>query len=287
MHENNCFITLTYSDEKLESPKLIYSHFQKFIKDLRNHLLDDLQKKIFPKIELRNERRKLWNQLSKQTRDQLYSTIQISSLQTGEYGDEKKRPHWHAIIFNWKPSDLTKAGQNALGDTIYHSKFVDTLWGRNDAKLAPTQIVEVTLKSAGYVARYALKKMAHDVESRDEYKPIPRRSCKNAIGKSYYEKFWPDMFNYGQCLEDGKSFPIPRYYEKLHKKIRPEEWKRYVTQVKSEQIKKAEAKEAKISLEEKKRNFKRSALKGLEISRSARRKKILEQKTNKMLNQKV
>ena len=64
MHEENSFVTLTYSDEHLKNPKLQYSDFQKFMKRLRF---------------VNNDRK-------------------IGVFVTGEYGEKNKRPHWHAIF---------------------------------------------------------------------------------------------------------------------------------------------------------------------------------------------
>lgn len=209
MHESNAFITLTYSDEYLK-PLLNYEDFQLFMKRLR-------------KTTSKN----------------------VTYLVTGEYGEQRKRPHWHAIIFNWRPSDELYKYTNERGDKVYSSDTLSTLW--------PYGISEhgsVTFESAGYVARYAAKKLVHGRDDEHTFKPISKKSLRPAIGLTYLEKYWPDVFNYGQCRVINSSgehqvVPIPRYYEKWLLKNVPDAWIRYVTEVKPTIIKTAEKKSKK------------------------------------------
>lgn len=191
MHQSNAFITLTY--EKLENPKLIYADFQKFMKRLR---------------KTQNE--------------------PIGVFVTGEYGDKTKRPHWHAILFNWTPNDGVFKYSNDRGDRVFQSKTLDKLWGHGI-----TEYGSVTFHSAGYCARYAAKKLGHGRDGTHEYEPISKKSNKHAIGKKWLETYWPDVFNYGHIvLPDGGTCSIPRYYEKWFKENKPNEWLHYVTNVK-------------------------------------------------------
>lgn len=276
MHPKNSFITLTYAEENLSSTKLQYKDFQAFVKRLRNYIYDEEIKRLFPRISTQAERREAFASLPSY-KDHL-EKIKISILATGEYGDKEKRPHWHAIIFNWRPDDLVKKGTNHNGDVVYNSPTLQTLW-----PYGFSEVGDVSFKSAGYVARYALKKMAHGRDGTHDYEPISRRSSKHAIGKSWLEKHYQDVFNTGRCtLLNGTKVihsGIPRYYEKWYKKYHPEKWRHYVTQVKAPLIQKAIEKESKISREEKIENFKRAARQGLkvkhQISRTETRRKIV------------
>lgn len=261
MHPENSFITLTYSEENLASQKLQYNDVQKFIKDLRSQRFEGLQASLFPTINDRKTRRKLWNQLPKERRDELFKPIQISTLIAGEYGDKNKRPHWHLIIFNWRPSDCEYKYTSDRGDEVHSSRILDQLWNKGN-----TEVGTVTFESASYVARYALKKLSHGKDGEHDYHPISKRSCKNAIGKTWLERFWPDVFNHGHIvLPNGKKCGIPRYYEKWFKKHHPEKWENYLRKVKSKIIEEAVKKQNEITQEERKENFKRSALHGLQM----------------------
>lgn len=253
MHEESSFITLTYSDENIGDNVLRYRDLQLFIKRLRKHIY-------------------------KETHGQ----TKISVLSTGEYGDRTKRSHWHCLIFGWEPKDKRLSSENHQGDPLYDSDTLDKIWSHGITKTG-----RVTIQSAGYCARYALKKLSHGDDSNTRYKPISRRSSKNAIGKKWIEKYYKtDCFNQGFIVNDGKKFPIPRYFEKWLKKNDPPYWRRYVTEVKPKIIKEAIEREEKITLKEKLINLRRSGLKGLQISRNKARNKILEQKTQKLKEQK-
>lgn len=217
MHPKNCFITLTYSDEHLPGPKLVYRDFQLFMKKLR---------------KLQND--------------------PIGVFVTGEYGDKNKRPHWHAIIFNWCPSDAVPDQYNERTcDQTFTSQTLDRIWAKGKANFG-----EVTFKSAGYVARYAAKKLVHGNDDEHEYHPISKKSSKHAIGKKWLEKYWPDIFNYGEVhLQDPKTreiikTSIPRYYEKWFEKNHNEDYWRYVTLVKNFKTFKAQQKSEKEKQEE-------------------------------------
>lgn len=274
LYEKNSFITLTYSDEHLKSEKLVKKDIDLFIKKLRDKRFRDLLEKVFPDVPQKKQR-KLWNQTSKETRRLLYDTIAISVFGCGEYGTRAQRPHWHLLVFNYRPNDSTYLRTTDLGDRIFKSEELDRLWSFNDSEKKPNEIGDVTFKSSSYCARYTLKKS--DIP---EFQPIPVRSSANAIGKRWLRDNL-HIFNHGEiALPDGTTCGIPRYYEKLYKKWDPEGYSRYVMDVKSKIIEEALKRESKITLQEKRENFKRAALYGLSrknvITRNQTRKKILE-----------
>ena len=163
-----------------------------------------------------------------------YPEQEIPMVVTGEYGEEKKRPHWHAIIFNWWPKDAKYLRKNERGDTLYQSPELDKIWGLNDPEKKPNEIGQVSYHSAGYVMRYAAKKLVHGHDKNHPYQPISRKSSKYAIGKTFLQEYWKDIFSKGHCIlqkEDGQIIktPIPRYYEKWLLKEKPEIWRAYVT----------------------------------------------------------
>lgn len=203
MHEDNIFITLTYSDENLKSPKLQYEDFQLFMKRLRKH-----------------------------------TNNKINYMVTGEYGEKTKRPHWHAIIFNWLPSDAVPLYTSDRGDKVYESKALNSLWG-----LGKTEFGSVTIDSAGYVARYSAKKLVHGNDGDHDYEPIHRTSKLTPIGKTWLEKYWKHIFKTGYIvLPNGEKTGIPRYYTDWFKKNHPEEYLCYISEVRSEIQKGAEKK---------------------------------------------
>lgn len=200
MHEDNCFITLTYDDDHLGDARLNYRDFQLFMKRLRF---------AFP------------NQ-------------QIGVFVTGEYGEITKRPHWHACIFNWAPKDAEYKYTSDRGDKVSSSEVLTKLWGKGIAEFG-----SLTYESAGYCARYAAKKLVHGDDGH-EFEPISKKSSKHAIGKRWLEKYWPNIFNYGELILDGRPVgAIPRYYEKWLQKHQPAAWEKYVTETKQKKMDRA------------------------------------------------
>lgn len=196
MHEDSIFLTLTYNDENLESPRLIYPHFQKFMKDLRDR--------------------------------QGYEPDQrITYMVTGEYGDKNKRPHWHALVFNYRPKDATKHYRTQLGHQVYTSKALTDLWKRGNCEFG-----DITLDSASYVARYAAKKLTHGRDQDHNYHPFHRTSSRRAIGRTWIEAFWQQTFAHGFVnLPNGTRAAIPRYYRDWLRTHKFDEYMRYVTEV--------------------------------------------------------
>ena len=282
MYQNNSFVTLTYSEENLSSEKLVYKDFQDFSKRLRSKVLSEYLDTIYPG-EKEKTQKNLWAQLPKEERNKHNELIKIPILVTGEYGDIGKRPHFHALLFNWRPNDLVHKYCNFRGDKVSSSKILDDLWGKGI-----TELGDVTLQSANYCARYALKKLMHGPDGSHNYQPISKRSSRHAIGASWIKKYYPDVFNHGHVvLPDGKTAGIPRFYQLWFKKNHPELWLKYITDVKINQTKEASAKDHDEKIAQLKANFKRSGLKGLQISRNLARKKILEQKSEKLRTQKL
>lgn len=276
MYSQSSFITLTYSEENLSSDKLYYADFQLFIKRLRDS--------VFQKF-LKNFGKENWKLLSKEEKKKTFDPFRVGMFVTGEYGGKNKRPHWHAIIFNWWPEDAVFRKKSDCGEyDIYTSKILDNLWGKNNSDEVPNQVGTVTLKSAGYVARYAAKAFIHGDE-KDKYKPISKKSSHQAIGKKYLEKFWSDIFSYGYVVvTGGEKLPIPRYYIKWLQKNKPEAWKNYVTQTKERLIEKAKEKESRDLSTRADASVRRvfeseGSKRGLELCRS-----VLKERRNKSRN---
>lgn len=200
-YEDNIFLTLTYNEENLKSPRLQYLDFQLFMKRLLEHVNQNIQCK---------ENRKF-----------------IPFMVTGEYGDKTKRPHWHAILFNYRPKDAKKKYLTEQGEQTFTSKEIDDLWGNGN-----TEFGSVTMDSASYVARYAAKKLTHGKDQDHDFHPIHRTSSKHAIGKKWIEKHWEHTLSNGFItLPNGSISKIPRYYLDWAKKHQTEAWMHYQANV--------------------------------------------------------
>lgn len=201
MHEENCFITLTYAPEHLpQYGSLNPDDWTKFCKKLR--------KSIEPK--------------------------KLRFLQCGEYGEDFARPHHHALIFGYDFPDQ-KLWKTEKGQPIYVSEKLTKLWGKGHCTVGT-----VTYQSAAYCARYTMKKVngqqaeAHYtrtdkstgeiINMQPEYVTMSRRP---GLGHEWYEKYnadiFPDNFVVIQTKkgEPAKRMNVPDYYLKLLEKHDP------------------------------------------------------------------
>lgn len=186
MHAENCFITLTYNDANLpEDGSLRHSDFQKFMKRFKE------------RVRYSGDRRK------------------IRFYMCGEYGEKFGRPHYHACIFNYDFPDKKYKRVNALGDKIYSSDMLDDLWNMADPGVC--EIGSVSIQSAGYVARYIMKKITGDdaVAYYGGLEPEYNEMSKG-IGKAWFDKNYKDVYPSDFIIHDGRRFPAPRYYDGLY-----------------------------------------------------------------------
>lgn len=203
MHENNCFITLTYNEENLpEDRSLQLRHYQLFMKRLR--------RAYGPGIRF---------------------------FHCGEYGEKFGRPHYHAILFNHDFADK-KLWKMVNDLPLFQSGELARLW-----PFGYSSVGAATFASAAYVARYIMKKqtgkgaeMLKEIEDpktgviylrkhyewidpdtgqvhsrRPEYVTMSRRP---GIGRGWLDKYktdvWPDDF----VVINGRKMKPPRFYDR-------------------------------------------------------------------------
>lgn len=199
LHEHNSFITLTYDDTHVPDD-LDYEHFQLFMKRLRKR----------------------------------FSKQSIRFFMCGEYGDLHDRPHFHACLFGFDFADKVYFRTTSSGSKIYTSRTLDSLWSdKGGGSIGFATVGSVTFDSAGYVARYSLKKGVGRGSDLDyEYidyetgevlrrsKEFVHMSLKPGIGKGFYDKWKSDLFPRDQCVINGVATKPPQYY---YKKLREED----------------------------------------------------------------
>lgn len=188
MHEaeqelRSCFLTLTYNDDFLpKGETLVKEHVQKFWKRLRK-------------------------QLSKDEPD-----VKIKYYQCGEYGEREKRPHYHAVVIGWRPTDL-KYYKTQDGNKLYTSDSLTSIWG-----FGHVIVGQVSFDSAAYVARYITEKITGEPAKNHYGNRIPEFStCSHGIGKAWANKNFEDVLRAGGNvrLPTGKSSRPARYYDKI------------------------------------------------------------------------
>lgn len=220
----NSFITLTYrnliraTEQQKQAGQYIPSdwsldktHFQKFMKRLRKH----------------------------------FAPRTIKFYHCGEYGNKCKhgidlektkcplcnvgRPHYHAILFNCDFAEDLYAYDIQNGETRYSSPTLEKLWG-----FGRCDVGQFSMQSAGYVARYAMKKIT-GVLAEEHYESVDLdgtvvklqpeyATMSNGIGREWYEKYKSDCFPSDEVPVPGHGvFPkVPRYYEEIYKAEDPD-----------------------------------------------------------------
>ena len=205
MHKDNMFLTLTYDDEHLpEDLQLNHQHFQKFIRALRQ----------------RYDKR---------------GANGIRYYMCGEYGEQTKRPHYHALIFGFRFPDC-KLWQERNGHRVWRSEELEKLWYHGHSEIG-----SVTFQSAAYCARYIQKKImgpeakrGHPIVDAETGEIIDRRrpeytrmSLRPGIGLSWIQKYKSDVFPEDLVtVEGGKKFKAPLYYRNWLKQHDPEMWEK-------------------------------------------------------------
>lgn len=138
----------------------------------------------------------------------------------GENGEKYGRPHFHVIYFGLALDDLRLVDRAPGGDLLYESPTLTALWGKGRVVIG-----YVTLKSAGYVARYSTKKMSEGpTGERHVYlhpltgelvkvaPPFVVMSRRPGIGQGWLDKYGGDAFPSDFVIVEGRRLPVPGYY---------------------------------------------------------------------------
>lgn len=206
LHEDNCFITLTYNPENLPPDcGLRKKDFQNFMKRLRKK----------------------------------FSKKKIKFYQCGEYGEKNNRPHYHAILFGHNFDDWVYLFDSPSGEHIYTSPTLERIWNKGFVTVGT-----VTFESAAYVARYVMKKIngakADEIDPKTDLKHYERinaftgeivevlpeystmsRGGSNGHGLAFdwIQRFTSDCYPKDYTTVRGVRMSTPRYYDKYLESI--------------------------------------------------------------------
>jgi hypothetical protein len=214
MHEQNCFITLTYNAEHIPPDGgLRKKHVQDFFKRLRHHI----------------------------------KPTKVKYYYCGEYGDKNNRPHYHILLFGYNfPDWLLLPHKSPSGHDLYTSPQLEKLWGKGFV-----QIGDVSFESAAYVSRYIMKKVLgrakEEIDPETGLKPyerinaftgeihevLPEYTCMSrggktsrgrpgGIGAEWIARYSSDCYPKDHIHIDGIRRGIPRYYDEQLKKENPD-----------------------------------------------------------------
>lgn len=179
-HRENYFLTLTYDKEHLPEDRLLNRvHVQQFVKRLRKH----------------------------------FSGYKIRVFYCGEYGEQRRRPHYHMIVFGLplaeKGYKLVPVNYSKKGNVNYGNSKISCLWGHGLCTIG-----SFSSSSASYVAQYTLKKnkemvryrsdsLLSEIQTRLHNKKHIRRffgepfigmSNRPAIAQQFFDQYYKDIF---------------------------------------------------------------------------------------------
>lgn len=189
LHQQNTFITLTYSPEHLPwDGSLVKSHFQDFMKRLRFH-----------------------------------SPQKIRYYMCGEYGESFTRPHYHACLFGRDFPDK-EIFNECEGILTYQSEELEKLWGKGFCTLS-----DFNFETAAYCARYITKKITGDqaenhyqttcvhtgnpIQLQSEYSTMSRNP---GIASDWYHKYTSDIYPSDYLIHQNRKVTVPRFYDTLY-----------------------------------------------------------------------
>lgn len=199
MHADSCFVTLTYDDDNLPPlGSLDKTHVQLFMKRLRR------------------------------------SVGPVRVFYCGEYGDTTGRPHYHALLFGWRPDDpsLFRSGDGEF--PLYESPTLTERWGLGFANFG-----EVNFETAAYTARYVTKKITGDAaeahyqvidpetgeilgQREPEFNGMSRRP---GIGLPWLAKYGRDAYTKDEVILRNRAMKPPRAYDKVFEVTDPSTWR--------------------------------------------------------------
>lgn len=127
----------------------------------------------------------------------------IKYFAVGEYGSVTERPHYHIVLFGWRP-DIKELIPLPGG---YHThEKLSALWS-----LGFVQVGGITNDSIYYTSGYLLKSFLNKDNLGTRYPPFLRVS--KGLGLDYAIAHKDRVYNMSLTAE-GKTTPLPRYYLK-------------------------------------------------------------------------
>lgn len=190
------FVTLTYDDKNLPiDGGLHLSHFQKFKDNLRYN----------------SDKRK------------------FKYYECGEYGDRRKRPHFHIILYGFDP--FNKDDREMVFESWRQCEpfFFDSLKSGFEKSKSPVGkgMLPVCREDIAYVAGYVQKKLNGE-KGKAEYgnKRAPFSTCSHGIGLDFALENADRLRQNKWTFLNGKRIGLPRYFrEKLDIKFNESDFK--------------------------------------------------------------
>jgi len=192
LHDENCFITLTYDDEHLpEHGTLVKRHWQDFMRRWR--------KQIAPK--------------------------KVRCYGVGEYGMDYHRPHYHALIFGhmahdrYAPAGISEANCSHELERVWDKGFS---YVGEVTPASASYVAGYVMKKVDQVGRkpkYAVDPEtgeSHEIER--EFSTMSRGGRKKGhfgIGAGWYDRYGEEVERLESVRFGDQDVSPPRYYSEL------------------------------------------------------------------------
>lgn len=173
LHKDACMVDLTYNDAHLPNDGVQRRDLQLFLKRLRKHI----------------------------------SPVKVRYFACGEYGGKNHRPHYHVLLFGWKPSDCVPWKLSKRGTQIYRSAELEKLW-----TFGFSDVTDVTFEAGMYAAKYLQKTLPTPVGCNPAFTAV---STHPGLGAG---ALTDKMYQTGHIYYNGKHIYLPRYFLGLYQK---------------------------------------------------------------------
>ncbi len=178
LHDQSCFLTLTYSPENLpQGGTLVKKHMQDFFKRFRKN-----------------------------------TGIKLRYFYCGEYGEQLSRPHYHAIVYGYDFPDksLIRGGEFPL----YRSDSLAALWPFGFSSIGAVTF-ESAAYVARYVTKKVTGEKAadHYGDRLPEYVDMSRRP---GIGRDFALQYKDEILRSDSVISRGIEMRPPRFYDKIY-----------------------------------------------------------------------
>ena len=184
LHENSCFVTLTYRDVPADG-SLSKKHCQDFMKRLRERI----------------------------------APVKVRYFLCGEYGEKFARPHYHMILFGYDFPDKVKL-KNDGEHALFRSDELDSCWQHGFCSIGKVTF-DSACYCANYAQKKVVGKKAaeHYGKRLPEFLLMSRRP---GIGRGWIEMFQSDVYPSDEVIVRGRKARPPRYYDQVVKENSPE-----------------------------------------------------------------
>ena len=120
------------------------------------------------------------------------------------------RPHYHAIIFGYRPHDLI-----SHTSTLFTSKFLSSVWPHGFSSVG-----DVSFASAQYVASYTLKRVYGDEGYPVGIEP-PFLRASQSLGRAWVRQHTESLVNDQIFVAPGRVVPVPKKILELLEVMNP------------------------------------------------------------------